>query len=119
MTQNFKPGDYLIFQIEAAFGLLRILEVEENKDDTIWHLAAYENMFLDIETADLALQNSNSLKISLPHAALTNRAFEATQTARMTNEPLTENDLKPLTEWKNNPNREISDRTVRLLLGLR
>lgn len=119
MSQNFQPGDYLIFQIEAAYGLLRLLEIEYTKDDTIWHLAAYEEMFLDIEMTDMALQNPQNLKVSLPHAALTNRAFEATQTSRMTNVPLSELDVKPLEEWRKNPNREISDRTVRLLLGLR
>jgi hypothetical protein len=119
MSQNFQSGDFLIFQIEAAFGLLRLLEIEKTENDTIWHLAAYEDMFLDIDTADKALENPQNLKINLKHAALTNRAFEATQTSRMTNEPLTEEELKPLQEWKNDPNREISDRTVRLLLGLR
>lgn len=119
MSQNFQAGDYLIFQIESAYGLLRLLGIEKTEDDTIWHLAAYEDMFLDIDTADLALQNPNSLKITLPHAALTNRAFEATQTARMTNMPLNEKEIEPLEKWKNDPNREISDRTVRLLLGLR
>lgn len=119
MSQNFQPGDFLIFQIESAYGLLRLLAIEENEYGKIWHLAAYEDMFLDIDMADLALQNPGSLKISLPHAALTNRAFEATQTARMINEPLKEDELKSYMEWKSDPNREISDRTVRLLLGLR
>lgn len=119
MSQNFQPGDYLIFQIEAAYGLLRLLEIEQTEDDTIWHLAAYEDMFLDIDMADMALQNPGNLKLAMPHAALTQRAFEATQTSRMTNEPLDESELKPLNDWRNDPNREISDRTVRLLLGLR
>ena len=119
MSQNFQSGDYLIFQIEAAFGLLRLLEVEQTEDDTIWHLAAYEDMFLDVDMADIALQNPTNLKINLPHVALTNRAFEATQTSRMANKPLNDEESKPLQEWRNNPNQEISDRTVRLLLGLR
>ncbi len=119
MSQNFEPGDFLIFQIEAAYGLLRLLAIEEMEDDRIWHLAAYEDMFLDIDMADAALANPDSLKISMPHAALTNRAFEATQTARMSNSPLSENDLVGYQKWKNDPDREISDRTVRLLLGLR
>ena len=119
MSQNFQPGDYLIFQIEAAFGLLRLLDVEQTNEGTIWHLSAYEDMFMDIDMADMALQNASKLKLTLPHAALTNRAFEATQTSRMTNAPLNEDELKPLIEWRNNSEREISDRTVRLLLGLR
>ncbi|MEZ5347272.1 MAG: hypothetical protein R2681_17125 [Pyrinomonadaceae bacterium] len=119
MSQNFTPGDYLIFQIEAAYGLLRLLAIEEREDDTIWHLAAYEDMFLDIEMADSALKSPDSLKISMPHAALTTRAFEATQTARMLNQPLNESDLEGYEKWKRDPQGEISDRTVRLLLGLR
>jgi hypothetical protein len=119
MSQNFQPGDFLIFQIESAYGLLRLLEIEQADNETIWHLAAYEDMFLDIDMADMALQNYQNMKISMPHAALTNRAFEATQTSRMINERLTDEELKPLNNWKNDPDREISDRTVRLLLGLR
>lgn len=120
MSQNFKPGDYLIFQIEAAFGLLRLLAIDQTEDEPVWHLAAYEDMFLDIDMADSVLQqNPEKLKISLPHAALTNRAFEATQTSRMLNEQLRPEELEPLEKWRQDPNREISDRTVRLLLGLR
>ncbi len=119
MSQNFQSGDFLIFQIEAAYGLLRILDIEQIEDETIWHLSAYEDMFLDIGVADIALENPESLKTSLPHAALTNRAFEATQTSRMKNDPLNENELAPVHKWKNDPDREISDRSIRLLLGLR
>lgn len=119
MSQNFQPGDYLVFQIEAAYGLLRILDIDRDGEETIWHLAAYEDMFLDVESAEAALENPERLKISLPHAALTNRAFEATQTARMKNEPLDDDEKRPLVNWRDNPRREISDRTVRLLLGLR
>ncbi len=119
MSQNFKPGDYLIFQVESAFGLLRILAIQETDEDTIWHLSAFNEMFLDIETADIALQNTNSLTIRLPHAALTTRAFEATQTSRMKNEPLSEDALSHLKYWESDPDREVSDRSVRLLLGMR
>jgi len=119
MSQNFQSGDFLIFQIEAAYGLLRILDIEQIEDETIWHLSAYEDMFLDIDMADAALENSGNLKLNLPHAALTNRAFEATQTSRMKNESLTEKELAPVLKWKSDPDREVSDRSVRLLLGLR
>ena len=119
MSQNFKPGDFLIFQIEAGYGLLRLLGIEEFEGETIWHLSAYEEMFMDVDMADDALKTPEKLTIALPHAALTNRAFEATQTSRMSNREPTEDELKPLNAWKNDPQREISDRTVRLLLGLR
>ena len=119
MLQDFKPGDFLIFQLESAFALLRILAIDENGDDTVWHVAGYDEFFPDIESADAALENSGSLTIRDPHIALTNRAFESTQVARMKNVPLNGEELKGLQEWKNNPDREVSDRSVRLMLGFR
>ncbi|MBA3634692.1 MAG: hypothetical protein H0W58_18075 [Acidobacteria bacterium] len=119
MSQNFQAGDYLIFQIESAYVLLRLLAIEETAEEKVWHLASYNEMFLDIDSADAALENSNNLTINHPHLALTSRAFESTQVARMKNEPLTENELKAYEEWKKEANREVSDRSVRLLLGLR
>ena len=82
MSQNFQAGDFLIFQIESAYGLLRLLAIDETDQGTVWHLAAYNEMFLDIETADAAIENDSSLTISYPHLALTNRAFESTQVTR-------------------------------------
>ena len=119
MSQNFQAGDFLIFQIESGYGLLRILAIDETERGTVWHLAAYNEMFMDIDMADAAIENFNDLTISYPHLALTNRAFESTQVARMTNAPLTENELQPLKNWRENANGKISDLSVRLLLGLR
>jgi hypothetical protein len=118
MSQNFQPGDFLIFQIESGYGLLRILDIVQTEDDTVWHLASYGEMFLDVETADAALENSASLTIDNPHVALTTRAFEATQVARMKNEPLTAKELEGYENWKNS-DRKVSDRSIRLMLGLR
>ncbi len=119
MSQNFQAGDYLIFQIESGYGLLHILAIDEAEGEKVWHLAAYNEMFLDVESADAALENPAALTVSIPHVALTNRAFESTQTARMTNIPLTNEVLKSFEAWKANPSRKISDLSVRLLLGLR
>ncbi len=119
MSQNFQAGDFLIFQIESGYGLLRVLAIDQTEHGTIWHLAAYNEMFLDIDSADAAIENFNGLTISYPHLALTNRAFESTQVARMKNEPLTDEDLKSFVEWQNNPQGKVSDLSVRLLLGLR
>jgi hypothetical protein len=119
MSQNFQPGDFLIFQIESGFGLLRILAIEKRPDDTIWHLAAYNELFLDPEMADMALENPAALTVSHPHLALTNRAFESTQVARMKNEPLTEQELIAYQVWESFGDGEVSDRSVRLMLGLR
>lgn len=119
VSQKFQAGDYLIFQIESGYGLLRILAIEETETGKVWHLAAFNELFLDSEIADMAIENPAALTISNPHIALTTRAFESTQTARMTNKPLTEIEVQPLYDWKNNPNAEVSDRSVRLMLGLR
>lgn len=119
MSQKFQAGDFLIFQLESGYGLLRILAVDDAPDGKIWHLTAYNELFLDVEFADAALENPQSLTVSLPHVALTDRAFLSTQTARMKNEPLAENDVRALEEWKRDPNAPISDRSIRLMLGLR
>lgn len=119
MSQNFQPGDYLVFQIESGFGLLRILAIDDAGDEgRIFHLSAFEELFLDIESADAALANPASLTVSASHLALTNRAFEATQTARMMNSPITEAENATVAEWRTS-GAEASDRSVRLLLGLR
>ena len=119
MSQNFQAGDFLIFQIESGYGLLRILAIDKTESGTVWHLAAYNEMFLDIDMADAAIENFGSLTINYPHLVLTNRAFESTQVARMSNAPLTEADLTALRNWRSQPQRDISDLSVRLLLGLR
>lgn len=119
MSQTFQPGDYLVFQLEAGFALLRILSVDESNDDLVWHLSAYDDFFLDVESAENAINGDNHPKPSLSHVALTNRAFESTQVAKIMNKPLTEDEIQPMIDWKSDPNREISDRSVRLMLGLR
>ena len=119
MSQNFQPGDFLIFQIESGYGLLRLLNIEELPNDTIWHLKAYNEMFLDVEMIDEALLNHQNLTVNIPHIALTNRAFESTQTARMSNQPLNEADLEAFELWRRGGQSEIFDRSIRLMLGLR
>ena len=119
MSQKFQAGDFLIFQVESGYGLLRILAIDEAGSERVWHLSAYNELFFDIETADAALAVPYSLTVSIPHVALTNRAFEATQTARMSNLDLNEEELKPLEAWRQSLTSEISDRSIRLMLGLR
>ena len=119
MSQNFQAGDFLIFQLESGYGLLRILAIESIDGETIWHLSAYNELFPDIEFADAALENPQNLTLSIPHVALTTRAFESTQSARMKNVALTEAEAQPLHDWRQNGKRDISDRSIRLMLGLR
>jgi hypothetical protein len=119
VAREFNAGDVLIFQLESGFGLLKVLAIEEIDGETIWHLLAYEDLFLDPETADLALASVDNLRIGAKHLALTNRAFESTQTARMTNFPVTDEEFARVKAWQENPAKQISDTSVRLLLGLR
>ena len=116
---SFAPGDFLIFQLEAGYGLLRVLGVEQMDGDEVWHVAAYRDLFLDPDMADAAIDRLESLSVELPHAALTNRAFESTQVAKMRNVPLTPNEIAPYEKWMNSGDRHVSDRSIRLLLGWR
>ncbi len=117
MLHDFKPGDFLIFQLESGYALLRVLDV--NVADQVWHLAAYKDFFLDPEMADAALERPETLQIEKAHVALTNHAFESTQVARLSNLPLTDQDLEGYNSWIKSDGREVHDRSIRLLLGLR
>ena len=119
MAQSFAAGDFLVFQLEAAYGLLRVLGRDGDDEETVWHLAAYEDMFADIESAEAAASKPNRLRKSIDHAALTNRAFESTQVAKLTHRPLVVDEIEPLDKWRGSDTKEISDRSIRLLLGLR
>lgn len=98
---------------------MRVLGLEGRDKETVWHLAAYSDLFLDVDSADEAAQSDRGLTVELPHVALTNRAFESTQVARLTNSPLSEEELHALDRWRNDPGHQIHDRSIRLLLGLR
>ena len=119
MPQNFLPGDFLVFQLEAGYALLRLLAVEEVDGDLVWHVAGYGDFFLDVDTAEDAAKDPAGLSINSKHIALTNRAFESTQVARIANLTLTAEEIEPLNAWRNDKNREVSDRSVRLMMGLR
>lgn len=119
MTNQFAPGDDLIFQLESGLGLLRILAIEGGAAETVWHLLAYEEFFLSVEAAEAALAQPGSLNIRKAHMALTDRAFERTPAARLGNRPLTEEELAAYREWEQSEVREVSDRSALLLLGIR
>jgi hypothetical protein len=119
MAHQFSAGDDLIFQLESGFGILRVLAVEGDERETIWHLKAYEELFPDIETAEAALLSApESLGTRVAHMALTERAFERTPAARLGNRPVTEEELQPYREWVERGG-EVSDRSALLMLGLR
>ena len=115
---QFAPGDDLIFQLESGFGLLRVIAIDEDEDKTTWHLMAYEELFPDVESAERALANPESLQIRKPHMALTDRAFERTPAARLGNRPLSQSERGEYEKWLAG-GREISDRSALLMLGLR
>lgn len=120
MAREFQAGDNLIFQLESGFGLLRVLGAEETETgDVIWHLSAYEDLFLDTETAEAALQTPENLRVAIPHIAMTNRAFERTPTARLSNHSLSAEEIKRIADWRANPQAEAVDRSALQMLGLR
>ena len=118
MQPQFAPGDDLIFQLESGFGLLRVIAIEEHEAQPVWHLMAYEELFPDIESAEKALQNSDSLHVRMPHMALTDRAFERTPAARLANRPITASERAAYEKWIKNDGK-VSDRSALLMLGLR
>ena len=118
MSSSFNPGDDLIFQLESGFGLLRVLAVEGEGADTVWHLLAYDEFFPDVESAEAALSRGTPLPIRKPHMALTNRAFERTPAARLGNRPMTEEELGAYRNWLDG-DRTVSDRSALLMLGIR
>jgi len=117
MSYPFNPGDDLIFQLESGFGLLRVLAVEGEGSETIWHLLAYDDFFPDVEAAEAALAGA-PLPVRKPHMALTNRAFERTPVARLGNRPVTDDELVAYNDWLSS-DRPVSDRSALLMLGVR
>src|SRR2546425_12530691 len=118
MAQAFAPGDDLIFQLESGFGLLRVVALDQNDAKTTWHLMAYEELFPDIESAERALAEPNSLHVRKTHMALTNRAFERTPAARLGNRRVTEAEMAGYKAWLEGDG-EVSDRSALLMLGMR
>jgi hypothetical protein len=114
---GLRPGDFLVFQLESGYALMRLLAVDE--PDGIFHVAVYGDFFPDVETAESAAADLSSISVNSPHLALTTRAFESTQVAAVANVPLSGQELQPLADWRNDPARETLDRSVRLLLGVR
>jgi hypothetical protein len=119
MTQRFEAGDDLVFQLESGYGLLRVLGVDENNGDPIWHLMAYQELFPDVESAETLLATPENLHPSIPHMALTERAFERTPAAKLGNRPVRDEELIAYRGWLNDEDRVVSDRSALLMLGLR
>ena len=119
MPQDLNSGDFLVFQLEAGFALLRVLGRDDGDQGTTWHVAAYSEFYPDVDSAEAATAVPESLSLSARHLALTDRAFASTQVARLANTGLTDDELQPLNEWRSAPDAVVHDRSIRLLLGLR
>jgi hypothetical protein len=117
-SQLFAPGDYLIFQLESGFGLLRVIAIDERNGQTVWHLLAYEELFPDVESAEGALADPSSLHIRRGHMALTERAFERTPASRLGNREINDDERAGYLSWLQ-AGGEVSDRSALLMLGLR
>jgi len=115
---EFEPGDDLIFQLESGFGLLRVLAVEGEGAETVWHLLAYDDFFPNVESAEATLAGPQRLPVRKAHMALTNRAFERTPAARLGNRPVIEDELVEYRKWLES-DRVVSDRSALLMLGIR
>jgi hypothetical protein len=118
MDATFAPGDDLIFQLESGFGLLRVVAIEDHETGRVWHLMAYEEFFVDPETAEAALMSPESLHVRRAHMALTDRAFERTPAAKLGNRPVTENEQAAIQNWREHDGH-VSDRSALLMLGIR
>ncbi len=118
MASRFVPGDDLVFQIESGFGLLRVLEVEGEGVETVWHVLVYEDFYPEVEAAEAALAGDAELPARIPHLALTDHAFEKTPVARLGNRPVRETELEALRRWRERGG-EVFDRSVLLMLGMR
>ena len=118
MSNPFSPGDDLIFQLESGFGLLRVLAVDGEGAEAVWHLLAYDDFFPDVDSAEARANPASSLPVRKAHMALTNRAFERTPAARLGNRPVAEDELAGYRDWLNGE-RHVSDRSALLMLGIR
>ena len=119
MAHSFSPGDDLIFQLESGYGLLRVLAVEGEGPQTIWHLLAYEDFYPSVEAAENALANPDSLTVRRAHMALTDRAFERTPAAMLGHRPVSDDEIRGYRAWLDSDERSVSDRSALLMLGIR
>ena len=119
MPQPFIPGDDLVFQLESGFGILRVLALDGEGANTIWHVLAYDEFFPHVEAAERALVQPHSLRVRNFHMALTDRAFERTPAAKLGNRFVSDDELAAYRQWQESDEHRVSDRSVLLLLGMR
>jgi hypothetical protein len=118
MSLSYAPGDDLVFQMESGFGLMRVLGSEGEGREAVWHLLVYHDFYADVESAEAALAAGLPLAVREPHLTLTEHAFEKTPAARLTNRPVTEDELEVLERWRREGG-PVHDRSLLLMLGMR
>jgi hypothetical protein len=119
MEYRFGEGDLLFFQLESGFALIKLLAVEDLGGDAIWHVSAFNELFPDVDSIENAIERSSTFSSMIPHVVLTNRAFESTQVAKIGGSSLSEQERRHVETWRSDPNRIVSDLSIRLLTGLR
>jgi hypothetical protein len=118
MALTYAPGDDLVFQIESGFGLIRVLAVEGEGRDAVWHILVYYDFYPDVESAEAALDDGRARAVREPHIALTEHAFEKTPAARLGNRPVGDDELEALRRWRQDGG-VVHDRSVLLMIGMR
>jgi hypothetical protein len=118
MALTYAPGDDLVFQIESGFGLIRVLAVEGEGRDAVWHILVYDDFYPDVESAEAALDEGRAPAVREPHIALTEHAFEKTPAARLGHRPVGDDELEALRRWRQGGGA-VHDRSVLLLIGMR
>jgi hypothetical protein len=118
MTDGFAPGDILVFQIESGYGLMKVIGIDTAGPGIVWHVKAYRDLFMDVETADLAAASPESLTPEISHVAMTDRAFDSTQVSVISRDIVSADEEAAVTNWRND-SAKPTDRSIRLLLGLR
>ena len=118
MALSYATGDDLVFQMESGFGLMRVLGSEAQASGSVWHVLVYHDFYADVESAEGALAAGGPLAVREPHIALTEHAFEKTPAARLTNRPVTDEELEPLRRWRAEGG-PVHDRSLLLMLGMR
>lgn len=119
MSQPFSAGDNLVFQLESGYGLLRVLAVDGDRAEAIWHVLTYEELFPDIESAEQALTAPALLHVGYAHLALTDRAFERTPAAKLSYHSVTDYELEAYQLWGQSTEPRVFDRSLLQLLGMR
>jgi hypothetical protein len=116
---NIEAGDVFIFQLESGYGIKKVLATDIDGDDAVVHMRLFQDLFFSVEVAEQLSRIPSMLTVSVPHVALTERAFLSTQSSKISNVPLSEEEKRLVESWRNKADRRTEDRSIRLLLGLR